>query len=188
MIPVESLRGAAALPAHADPSEGTGKLVQAGRLWAWVPALLLVALVGTQLVVLARVLEDPSFAIEKDYYQQAVDWDAHQARERRSRALGWQATAAADPVPASGVTRLSVRLTDARGQALVGAQLSILAFANTRSAQGIQEVLKETTPGRYEASLGRARSGLWEVRLHAVRGADVYEAVLRLDINSGEAL
>jgi nitrogen fixation protein FixH len=188
MISVESPRGGAALPAHTDRGEGRAKSVQAGRLWAWVPALLLVGLVGTQLVVLARVLEDPSFAIEKDYYQQAVDWDAHQARQRRSRALGWQAKALADPVPASGLTRLSVRLTDARGQALVGAQLSMLAFANTRSAQSIHGVLKETTPGFYEASLGRARSGLWEVRLNAVRGADVYEAVLRLDVNSGEAL
>jgi hypothetical protein len=63
----------------------------------------------------------------------------------------------------------------------------MLAFANTRSAQGIREVLRETTPGVYEASLGRARSGLWEVRLNAARGTDVYEEVLRLDLGSGGA-
>jgi FixH protein len=185
MIPVEALRGGPAAPAHATPSEGQGKSVQAGRLWSWVPALILVSLVGTQLLVLARVLDDPSFAIEKDYYQQAVDWDAHQARQRRSRTLGWQATALADAVAASGLTRLRVRLTDAAGQALVGAQLSILAFANTRSAQGIRQVLRETTPGDYEASLGRARAGLWEVRLNAVRGVDVYEEVFRIDLDAG---
>jgi nitrogen fixation protein FixH len=156
-------------------------------VWAWVPALLLVSLVGTQLIVLAGVLEDPSFAIEKDYYQQAVDWDAHQARQRRSRTLGWQATAVAGPLATSGLTRLSVQLRDAAGEALVGAQLSMLAFANTRSAQGVREVLRETTPGLYEASLGRARSGLWEVRLNAVRGSDVYEQVLRLDLGAGGA-
>ena len=65
-------------------------LFSGGRVWAWVPALLLGGLLGTQLTVLHYVLEDPSFALESDYYRKAVSWDAQRELERASAALGWQ--------------------------------------------------------------------------------------------------
>jgi len=153
----------------------------ASRLWPWVPGLLLTALIGTQLWVLSSVLDDPSFATEQDYYRKAVSWDAHMEQTRRSRALGWHARARVEN-PEPGQARLEVELVDAQGRGISGAQLNAVAFANTRAAQPRELGLGEAAPGRYRAELGRARPGLWEVRLEATRGDDRYETKLRFEV------
>jgi nitrogen fixation protein FixH len=153
-----------------------------GRFWAWVPGCILVGLLGAQLVVLANVLDDPASAVERDYYQKALDWDAHQARQRQSHALGWQVLSSTVVAPRSGDARLRVRLLDASGSAVAGARIDVLGFPNARSSQIRQLVLAEVSPGAYEAELGPARAGLWEFRLNAVRDADVFEQALRLEL------
>jgi nitrogen fixation protein FixH len=155
---------------------------RAGRLWAWVPAGILVALLGTQLCVLASVLDDPAASVERDYYQKGLDWDAHQARQRQSQALGWKLVASTDSVPASGHVRLQVLLRDAAGHELSGVRVSVIGFPNARANQIQDLVLQEAAPGRYVVELGPARPGLWEFRLQAVRGADAFEQAFRLDL------
>ena len=159
----------------------------AARFWACVPALLLVSLIGAQLLVLSRVLHDPAFATEEDYYRKAVDWDAHQARQRQSQALGWHAVLSNEPALEARLTRVQARLTDASGNALVGLRVGALAFHNARSAQTIDALLKEVAPGDYAVELPSLRPGVWEFRLSAARGADVHEQVFRLEIEPGTA-
>ncbi len=165
-------------PLNAEPPASARR----GQIWAWVPALILVGLLGTQLLVLRNVLDDPTFAIEHDYYQQALDWDAHRARQRSSSALGWQSHASAEVSPGTASAKLLVRLSNARGEALRGARLSLVAFHNARAAHPLQLAAAEVAPGLYEAELGDARPGLWELRLHVVRGADVYDEIVRIDV------
>jgi nitrogen fixation protein FixH len=163
------------------PSTAPPRPPLAARLWPWVPGLLLTALIGTQLVVLSSVLEDPSFATEQDYYRKAVSWDAHMEQARESQALGWHASARVEAV-APGQARLEVHLVDAEGRGISGAHLSAVAFANTRSAQRLELGLGERAPGQYLGELGRPRPGLWEARLEATRGSDRYEATLRFEV------
>jgi hypothetical protein len=75
-----------------------------------------------------------------------------------------------------------VRLADARGAALQGALLRASAFHVAHSARPLELALREAEPGVYLADLGRARPGLWEVRLSASRGGDEYESTLRIDV------
>ncbi len=60
--------------------------------WFW-PGFV-ITLLGTQVVlilVMAYVASyDRSFAVEPDYYQQALHWNAHQAQTRANQALGWR--------------------------------------------------------------------------------------------------
>jgi nitrogen fixation protein FixH len=152
-----------------------------GRLWPWVPAFLLTALLGTQLLVLSSVLDDPSFATEPDYYRKAVSWDARMELSRQSQALGWQAAARVENA-AAGQTRLEVALVDAQGRDIVGAKVSAVVFANTRAAQPLELGLGELEPGRYQGELGWARPGVWEARVSAARGTDRYETSLRFEV------
>jgi len=163
-------------------SANESRLAHGGRFWSWVPVCILVGLLGTQLVVLANVLEDPASAVERDYYQKALDWDAHQSRQRQSLALGWRALAHSEIDPRSGHARLRVRLLDASGHPVTGARIGAVGFPNARSNQIRQLVLAEALPGQYEAELGSVRPGLWEFRLTAVRGAERFEQSLRLEL------
>ena len=168
-------------PSPAMSTTSSPSAPRAGRLWAWVPGLLLTTLIGTQLVVLSSVLDDPSFATEQDYYRKAVSWDAHMEQARESQALGWHANAraeAADP----GQARLEINLVDAHGRGISGANLTVVAFANTRAAQPLELHPGESAPGQYLAALGKARVGLWEARLEATRGGDRYETTLRFEV------
>jgi nitrogen fixation protein FixH len=153
-----------------------------GRFWAWLPALLLGGLLGTQLVVLTRVLHDPSVALEPDYYRKAVSWDEQRALERRSAALGWRAAVTAEPGPLAGSVRLGVRLTDAAGAAVSGATLTGQAFANARAGRMLALRWMEAAPGRYESEIAAALPGVWELRLQAARSADTFQHISRLTL------
>ena len=158
-------------------------LFAGGRIWAWVPVLLLGGLLGAQLIVLHYVLEDPSFALESDYYRKAVSWDARRELDRESAALGWQAQLAATP-GAQG-TRLRLQLKDAGASVLSGATVQLQAFANARAARQFEVALAETLPGTYEGELPSAADGIWEFRLQATRGAARFAKIVRLDVERG---
>jgi nitrogen fixation protein FixH len=153
------------------------------RVWPWVPALLLVSLLGTQLTVLSSALDDPAFATEPDYYRKALDWDAQQARARDSQALGWTARASADgATPATRAVSLS--LTDAHGATVSGALVRATAFPNVRAGQARTLTFREASPGVYRAELGVARPGVWELRCSAVRGQERFESTLRFELDA----
>jgi nitrogen fixation protein FixH len=148
--------------------------------------LLLVSLIGTQLIVLSSVLDDPTFSTEPDYYRKALDWDAQQARARQSQALEWTAHASVDGGTAA-VRAVSVSITDARRSPIHGAVVRATAFPNARAAQARELTFREASPGVYRAELGPARPGIWELRCSATRGEQHFESTLRLELASGVA-
>jgi nitrogen fixation protein FixH len=77
---------------------------------------------------------------------------------------------------------LELRLVDANGGVVSGAQVRAVAFHNARAAEQTELALTEASPGVYRATLVRARPGLWEARVSAVRGADAYTSTLRFEI------
>jgi len=153
-----------------------------GRLWAWVPAGILVSLLGAQLTVLHFVLDDPSFALEPDYYKKAMAWDARREAERQSLALGWQSELSVSPTGEASRMMLRVRLRDLDGSAMSGATLQVTAFANARASGVHESELREISPGVYEGELPSGRPGLWEFRLQAQRGKDTFQQVLRREL------
>ncbi|MEY4546861.1 MAG: hypothetical protein RL685_3056 [Pseudomonadota bacterium] len=165
-------------------AEGLSK----GRLWAWVPGLLLTALLGTQLTVLHSVLDDPSFALEPDYYRKAVAWDSQRVLARESQALGWHPTLHAQPGIHATDLQLEVQLRDAKGDPLAGALLHVRAFANARAARVFETSLVETTPGIYTGKVPSSVLGLWELRLEATRGTDRFATVLRASVSPRQVL
>ena len=69
--------------------------------------------------------EDPSFAIEQDYYQKAIAWDSTLAQANRNTQLGWRLTPELGPIGTNGRLRVSARLTDAAGAPISAATVRV---------------------------------------------------------------
>jgi len=150
------------------------------RAWVWplaVVGMLSVSMTVCAITVIAAV-SDPSYAIEDDYYQKAVDWDHARGLEIASEELGWHA----DAMLTTSDGTLAVTLTDADGQPLGDAFVRALVFHHARRGNAQEFVLRSQGDGRYLATLNRPRDGQWQIRINATHGPDLF--VRTLDIFS----
>ncbi len=151
-----------------------------GMGWPIGIVVLLAASVVGNIAVIVITREDPSFAVEPDYYRKAVDWDSTQARLARSDALGWNVSAvvrAAD----SGMSVLTLTLRDRGGVVVHNAALSgeLLHVARANDVQSL--VFAERADGEYSTTVPMQRAGMWELRLAAVRNNERFVETLRIE-------
>ncbi len=151
-----------------------------GWYWPWLVAALLIATVAGQGVMLYAAASDPTFAVEPDYYRKAVDFDDVIAQEAANRRLGWSASAEIGARAAAGA-EFSLHCTDAKGGAVAGARVAVVAISNLDGERHVSASLAERGDGRYAALLPLDRDGLWEFRIDAVLGADHFTADLHGD-------
>ncbi|HEX2873403.1 MAG TPA: FixH family protein [Polyangiaceae bacterium] len=159
---------------------------QAGRYWAWVPALLLGSMLAGLGTLAYIAIDDPHFALEPDYYAKAVKWDQAQARAAESAASGIRLEVlqplASD---AFGQAELRLRVVDHEQKPLTGARVQVEAFPNAYAANVQHATLQEVTPGVYSCKLARASAGLWELRISIEEGSRHFSQALRQDISKG---
>lgn len=151
-----------------------------GMWWPIGVAAVLSLTVGANFWVLAVANDDPSFAIEPDYYQKALKWDDEMAQQQRNATLKWQLTPALSPFDRKGAV-LTVRLTDSTGAALTGAKVTVAALANARANAVLDATLAPGARDGYAVVLPINRAGEWELRFEAVRGAERFTAVRRVE-------
>lgn len=151
-----------------------------GMMWPIAVAAILGTTVAGNFVVLYLANDDPSFAIEPDYYAKALRWDDEMAQERRNAELGWRLAPTLGPVTGGGAT-LTVRLTDAAGAPLRGATLRVAALHLAHAAAIERATLVAGAGGEYTVRLPVAHDGQWELRFEATRGAERFTAVRRVD-------
>ena len=151
-----------------------------GMGWPIGVVVILLSTVLTNIGVIVFTGDDPSFAIEPDYYQKAVDWASTEALGTRSDALAWRAEARVI-AGADGSSRLSIVLRDATGSVVRNARVSgaLLHIARANDVQQVRFAV--TDSGTYEAGVTMARTGLWELRLAADRQAEQFRQTLRID-------
>ena len=63
---------------------------------------------------------------------------------------------------------------DHEGHPVTGATVSILAFPHARGEDKIRLDLRESEAGLYAVRAPMVRPGLWELRLSALRGPDLF--------------
>jgi nitrogen fixation protein FixH len=137
-----------------------------GSAWPWLIAGALALHVVVSLVVVFIATSDPSYAVEKNYYQKAIDWDKKMAQDRTNQDLGWRFEFAVAPPERPGdQPRLEVTLADADGVPLTGATVTVEAFHNASSG----DVLRATLPPTGESGVSRTtmpmgHNGRWELR------------------------
>jgi nitrogen fixation protein FixH len=118
------------------------------------------------LAVAVLAASDPSFAVEDDYYQKALDWDKQQEQEGLNADLGWRVEIRTEPRP-DGRTDLGVRLTDRQNEPILYARVSAQIFAISRSDRRQQSSFSEIGDGWYTSPFAMNRSGRWEIRMVA---------------------
>jgi nitrogen fixation protein FixH len=151
--------------------------------WPLGIALLLAGFVVVNLLLMRLAGNDPSFAVEPDYYRKAVGFDSTMAQDRRSLALGWRAASALVPSTGSG-WRVNVTLTDSVRQPVAGATVTVSARYNARANDIVLATLHETAPGLYSAPLAVSHGGEWEVGVDATRGAEHFVVSTRAEAAS----
>ena len=154
-----------------------------GKLQPWPTAI--VAVLVTQIcfgIWMARVAgNDPNFAIEPDYYARAVNWDATMEQSRRDKALGWRATAGMTRAEGR-IATLRIALRDSTGAPITTADSVIAEALAVAHAGQIDRLVMVREGDGYIAPVRAASAGLWEVRVRAVRGTDVFTAKLRTEL------
>ena len=153
---------------------------RSGLFWALVP----VGILGSALVGLGTLasiaVHDPGFALEKNYYERAVNWDRQRAQEATNAQLGYNV---ALRVARSGeAAELELELADRAGRALPGAVVTVEAFSNARSGQRQLLSLIAGSDGRYRAGLAWPRPGLWEFRVEVLAEGQRFTQVIRADM------
>ena len=119
------------------------------------------ALLGMNMLIVGVTVyyatNDPSAAVEADYYQKAVDWDQAVARRQASDLLGW------NPQPrlvrSEAGTHLRLTLTDRDGHAVHGAKVSAIVYHNARAATRFTVSRVDGVPGEYAAVVLGDRPG-----------------------------
>jgi nitrogen fixation protein FixH len=153
-----------------------------GSRWVWVPVGLLAAsTLGVGSLAMIAV-NDPSFALEPNYYDKALHWDRTQAQAADNQRLGY----AIELVPgtaidATGNASVRVRVVDASGRDANDAVVSGTAFANAYAGEATPLTFQRIESGVYAAR----HLGLWEFRLIVNQGSARVTSTLRGDVVRG---
>lgn len=167
------------------PTESDAKPLPPWRVYFW-PALVIGLLVGQIVLMAIMVLvatRDQGFAVEPDYYQKALHWDAHAQQLRDNQRLAWQTELSlGDTMGPLGERDLICTLLNSDGQKLDGAQIDVITFPHARGTQRHELALTGEGDGRYVASTRFPRDGLWEFQLKITRGPEVFTQTIRRDV------
>lgn len=150
-----------------------------GMLWPIGIAGILTLTVGANIALYAVAGDDPSFAIEPDYYAKAVAWDSTMAQARMNATLGWRLTPSLAPFAKSGA-HLAVALADSAGARIQGATVVVSAAYVGRASVVLTDTLAADANG-YSTVLPVAHSGQWELQFHVTRGSDRFTATARVE-------
>jgi len=156
-----------------------------GMWWPIGLAGVLAATVAANIWVAVIANDDPSFAIEPDYYRKAVQWDTTLAQDRHNVSLGWRLTPAMSAIAPDGTSLLSAQFTDSTGAAISGAVIRVAALAVARASDVHDMTLTpQAGAGDYAVRFDARRAGEWELRFDAKLGAEHFTQMSRVRVSS----
>jgi hypothetical protein len=136
---------------------------------------------GSMAVIASR---DPGFALERDYYAKAVNYDREIDQRAVNARLGWSVESQLGPATPRSPTQLEVQVRTPSG-AMSGARVRVQALRNANAALVLEARCEEREPGRYHAALPLGHGGVWELRFVVEHGADRFTEVVRHDVLDG---
>jgi len=156
--------------------EQRAKERKAAIIWGAI----IVAILGSSLTLAIVMIfvsgSDPSVAVEPDYYEQSINWDAVAAQRARNKELGWTIRFEDAPAVAIGQRTLTATLRDREGALIEGATLAVVAFHNARAADRVAFPMLPTGPGAFTAEQPLRKPGRWEFRCTVVTPDDTFTA------------
>lgn len=161
-------------------STRTSRVFQDGGYWPYLLATLLFSGVAMNVGMVIAAGDDPSFSIEPDYYQKAVNWDLEREQLRRNQELGWSIKTHARIIGRE--LRLEVDLRDGSGHRLSDAQVRVSGFHVARATQRHRSTMRLVGP-TFKARFETQNSGLWEFLFSAQLGDKTFTHTARIDVS-----
>jgi len=153
-----------------------------GNWWPIGIAAVLATTVAANIWVAVIASNDPSFAIEPDYYRKAIAWDSTVEQTRQNALLGWTLSPRLGPIALNGESRLSATLTDSTGAPIAGATIRVAAIPVARATQVHEATLAASgVAGEYDAQLDARTPGQYELRFDVQAGAVHFTNVARVE-------
>lgn len=151
----------------------------------WVGLVL--SLLGGQIafigVMVYLATTNGSLAIEPDYYQKGLHWDATTAQLRENARLSWSVEIElGDDVGTLGERTVTCRLANKDGLPLDGAVIDLVAFPHVRGQERTSATLAAADDGRYQTTLRFSRKGVWEFRGVVTRGPNTFTFTEQQDV------
>jgi nitrogen fixation protein FixH len=153
-----------------------------GGWWPIAITGVLAATVAANIWVAKIASDDPSFAIEQDYYRKAITWDSTLAQATRNTHLGWRLTPALVPIGSNGRLRVSATLTDSTGAPISAATVRVSALQVARANQVHEATLAAVGAGEYDAQIDARLPGQWELRFDVRAGSAHFTDVARVEV------
>lgn len=157
-----------------------------GTTWPVAVAGILCLTIAGNIWLVRVANSDPSFAVEEDYYERGVRWDAELAQRARNAELGWQLLATLSTGERGRGADLRVTLSDSSIAPILGATVVVRAVHVARANDPIEVTLRAAEAGQYSARVPIERPGLWELRIDVHHGDDRFTALKRLDVRSAQ--
>ena len=152
-----------------------------GGWWPIGITAVLAMTVAANVWVATVASDDPSFAIEPDYYKKAVAWDSTLAQARTNAMLGWHLTPTLGPIRADGA-ELRAILTDSSGAAISNANVKVSALQVSRASDVHRLALAATDGGgSYLGKIDARLPGQWELRFDVTLGSTHFTDVARVE-------
>jgi nitrogen fixation protein FixH len=152
-----------------------------GTWWPIAITGVLATTVAANIWVMRIANDDPSFAIEPDYYKKAISWDSTLGQARTNAQLGWRLTPALGPLAPGGGARLTARLSDSNGAAITGATVRVSAMQVARASDVHNATLDATAAGEYGVQLDAKIPGQWELRFDVRAGSTHFTETARVE-------
>jgi nitrogen fixation protein FixH len=155
--------------------------VKRGSWWPLAIAGVLATTVAANVWVSAIASDDPSFAIEQDYYKKAIAWDSTLAQAHTNLALGWHLTPTLGPIRSGKLASLRVALTDTTGAAISNATVRVSALQVSRANDVHRVTLVASAGGMYSGQIDARLPGQWELRFDVTSGTTHFTDVSRVE-------
>ena len=136
----------------------------AARRWILIVVGLLAGNVIAMVVLFTAAGPADAGRVLPAYYERAARYDGPRAEQRASDKLRWHTD-----VTHTG-DLLEVRLQDAAGAPVRGAQVAVTGYHRAHAGAPIAVGLIEAAPGAYRTRIAIARRGWWDLAVHADRG------------------
>ena len=161
-----------------------------GRTWLIGPIVIAVILCSSLFSVsrlIYKAYTDPNFAVEPDYYDKALEWDATAAQRETNARLGWSIDVVEATIEGEDDRRfvsMLIEVTDADGVPVTDAMVDFICFHNARAKasqrlSGVAGPFGE--PGRYRVSFAGELAGTYQLRVRIERGEDVFTNAAPVD-------
>jgi nitrogen fixation protein FixH len=150
-------------------------------MWPAAVVVILGITVVANVWIITIANNDPSFAVEENYYERGLRWDEELAQRETNARLGWRLLPALSPIVRGSGAGLRVELRDASVRPIADASIVVRAVHIARAGEPVQVTLGSDAQGGYSATVPLERPGLWELRFDVHRGDVRFTALERFD-------